>query len=141
MAAVLALHMVLPCRGLAHECMLPQVAPTPIWTDAQSVLFSTAGGNAIRHSPWLLQRLGLLLQAVEDRVVVFKKIKGTANPINSMTKYTAQKEFMRDMRFLSNNPEKEGTSPIADGDDEVEVVGNLRMLMAQITADLLALAA
>ena len=58
-----------------------------------------------------------------------------------MTKYTAQKEFMRDMRFLSNNPENEGSSPIADGDDEVEVVGNLRMLMAQITADLLALAA
>ena len=137
MAAVLALHMALPCRGLAHELMIPQLAPTPIWTDAQSVLFSTAGGNSIRHSPWLLQRLGLLLQAVEDKVVVFMKIAGTANPINSMTKYVAREEFMRDMRFLANQPEQEDLTSPEEGDAEIPVIGNLRMLIAQTAMDVL----
>ena len=100
------------------------------------MLFSTAGGDSLRHSPWLLARLGLLLQAVEDKLVVFKKIKGTANPVNSLTKYTPKSEFWRDMRFLANQPEGQ-TAAAGQVDEEMaDVKANLAALIASVTADM-----
>ena len=69
---------------------------------AASVLFSSAGGASIRHTPWLLAKVAVLLQAVDSREVVLLKISGHGNPANSLTKYTPRDEFDRDIRFLMN---------------------------------------
>ena len=82
--------------------MVPQTSPTPIWIDALSVLFATGGGQSLRHTPWLLARLGSVIQAVEDGIVVFRKCSGLLNPTNSLTKYVKREEFMRDMNFFGN---------------------------------------
>ena len=71
-------------------------------TDAQSVLFSSGGGSSVKRTPWLLQRIEAILGAVEDGDVKLMKIKGTANPVNSLTKYTAFPEWLRDIKFLVN---------------------------------------
>ena len=99
---MIATQRVIPIRGLMHELMIPQVLPTPMFTDAKSVLFSSGGGASIRRCPWLLQRIEAVLGAVEDGIIKMLKISGLANPVNSLTKYTPFTEWYRDIAFLSN---------------------------------------
>ena len=74
--------------------MIPQIGPMPIYTDSTSVLFSSGGGTSVKHTPWLLGRLAVLLEAVERSDYRLRKVAGTLNPTNSLTKHTPLREFM-----------------------------------------------
>ena len=102
--AVILQHRMLPARGVLSQLFLPQLGPNVAMTDAKSVLFASGGGSSIRHTPWLLGRIGELLQAVEDKEIKYAKILGTLNPTNSGTKYTSGDECNRDMAFLAGHP-------------------------------------
>jgi hypothetical protein len=107
---------------------VPQTAPTPIYTDAQSVLFQTQGGPSIRKTPWLLARLEAVLDAEESNQVKFKKVAGTLNPTNSLTKYTTGPEFFRDIRFLTNDPSFQKDDVVTNTKDKTELGGIAAML-------------
>ena len=78
--------------------MIPQLAPTPIYTDSASVLFVSGHGQSIKHTPWL----SVLLEAVERGDSTLRKVAGTLNPTNSLTKHTPLKEFLRGMAYFMN---------------------------------------
>ena len=101
-AASTLLHHLIPVRGLLHEIMIPQVDPTPVYTDSAGVLFVSGGGQSIKHTPWLLGRLSVLLEAVERGDFTMREVAGTLNPTNSLTNHTPLKEFMRDIAYFMN---------------------------------------
>ena len=80
--------------------MIPQSLPTPVYTDSASVLFVSGGGSSIKHTPRLLGRMAVLIEAVDHGYVRLRKVAGTLNPTNSLTKHTPIKEHTRDMAFL-----------------------------------------
>jgi len=133
--AVQAVNHTLPVRGLLHELFVPQAAPSPIYTDAQSVLFQTQGGPSIRKTPWLLARLEAVLDAEESDQVKFKKVSGTLNPTNSLTKYTTGPEFFRDIRFLTNDPSFQKDDVVTNTKDKTELGGLAAMLESHVPAD------
>ena len=96
------MHHTIPLRGLVHELMIPQEDPTPIFTDAAAVLASASGGASLRHTPWLLARTAIVVEATEEKILSVRKIDGKKNPVNSFTKYTAHEENTRDIDFLTN---------------------------------------
>ena len=101
-AAITLLHRLQPIRGLLQELMLPQLRPTPVYTDSASVLFISGGGSSIKHTPWLLGRMAVLLEAVDFGYIRLWKVAGTMNPTNSLTKHTPLREHSRDMAYFMN---------------------------------------
>ena len=49
-------------------------------------------------------RLAVLRAAAKEKMIVTRKVAGTNNPTNSLSKYTPKAEYMRDMIFLTNCP-------------------------------------
>ena len=129
-AAITLLHHLIPVRGLLHEIMIAQVAPTPIYTDSASVLFVSGGGQSIKHTPWLLGRLSVLLEAVERGDFALRKVAGTLNPTNSLTKHTPLKEFMRDMAYFMNRLDGLYDGPWAAQTEVDELMGNVASYVA-----------
>ena len=58
--------------------------------------------QSIKRTPWNLARLAELLQAVQDGHVVFGKVRGDANPTNSLTKIPTTAANAADLAFLNN---------------------------------------
>ena len=126
-AAITLLHHLIPVRGLLHEIMILQVDPTPVYTDSASVLFVSGGGQSIKHTPWLLGRLSVLLEAIERGDFTMRKVAGTLNPTNSLTKHTPLKEFMRDMAYFMNRLDGLYDGPWAaqtEADEQMENVAS-----------------
>ena len=96
------LHRIETSRALLQEMFIPQTTPTVIFSDALSVVFLTNGN--ITKSQWMLGRLAAVIAAVDEGEVIFVKISGKANPVNSLTKYVPLGEFERDIGFLTNEP-------------------------------------
>ena len=129
-AAITLLHHLIPVRGLLHEIMISQIDPTPVYTDSASVLFVSGGGQSIKHTPWLLGRLSVLLEAVERGDFTLRKVAGTLNPTNSLTKHTPLKEFMRDMAYFMNRLDGIYDGPWAAQTEEDERMENVASYVA-----------
>ena len=122
----------MPVRALMQELFLPQPAPTPVYTDAASVLFSSEGGAAVRHTPWLLARMGALLQAVDDKDVVLHKVTGTGNPTNSLTKYTPGHEQQRDFAYIMNRVSAQVAAAPKALDQRDDDLAGLRAMLSML---------
>ena len=131
-AAITVLHQLMPVRALMQELFLPQPAPTPVYTDAASVLFSSEGGAAVRHTPWLLARMGALLQAVDDKDVVLRKVTGTGNPTNSLTKYTPGHEQQRDFAYIMNRVSAQVAAAPKALDQRDDDLAGLRAMLSML---------
>ena len=129
-AAITLLHHLIPIRGMLQEIMIPQVGPTPIYTDSASVLFSSGGGTSVKHTPWLLGRLAVLLEAVERGDYRLRKVAGTLNPTNSLTKHTPLREFLRDMAYFMNRLSEIFDGPYAAQTEIEEKLGNIAAYVA-----------
>ena len=131
-AAITLLHRLQPIRGLLQELMLPQSMPTPVYTDLASVLFISGGGSSIKHTPWLLGRMAVLLEAVDFGYIRLRKVAGTMNPTNSLTKHTTFREHSRDMAYFMNRLSDEyPDGSRADTVEVTEALLNMREYVAK----------
>ena len=87
------LHRVIPLRGTLQECSIPQMHPTPGYTDSQSTIFCANTAAAAKKSVWLNRRSAVLRSAVDMKAIVLDKIGDPDNCANYNTK-PVRKESM-----------------------------------------------
>ena len=80
------LHRIIPIQGLLQEVLIPQVRPTPVYTDSQSTIFCANAAASSRLSVWVNRRSGVLREAVDTRIVSMEKIGDPDNVANYFTK-------------------------------------------------------
>ena len=90
-AAGTILHRLIPMRGLLQELLIPQLRPSPLYTDSQSTIFVTNSSAAMKRLVWLNRRAAVLREGVDMSEVTFEKIGDADNVANYYTKpVTAQ---------------------------------------------------
>ena len=80
------LHRVIPTQGLLQECLIPQLRPTPLFTDSQSTMFCANSAASSRLSVWVNRRSAVLREAVDTKIVSMEKIGDPDNVANYFTK-------------------------------------------------------
>ena len=80
------LHKLIPIRGLLQELLIPQLNPTPAYTDSQSTIFVGNAAAAARMSVWLNRRSAVIREGVDDGQIQLLKITDADNCANYFTK-------------------------------------------------------
>ena len=80
------LHKTIPLRGLLAELLVPQLQPTPTYTDSQSTIFCAESAAAARNSVWINRRAAVLREGVDTKEISLLKISDADNCSNYFTK-------------------------------------------------------
>ena len=80
------LHALIPWRGTLHEMHIPQLLPTPVYSDSQSTIFVANSAAAAKLSVWLNRRIKVLREGVDTKEIVLFKISDADNCANYFTK-------------------------------------------------------
>ena len=80
------LHALIPWRGTLHEMHIPQLLPTPVYSDSQSTIFVANSAAAAKLSVWLNRRIKVLREGVDTKEIVLFKISDEDNCANNFTK-------------------------------------------------------
>ena len=80
------MHRVIPLRGILQELFIPQLRPTPTYTDSQSTIFTANSAAAAKLSVWINRRSAILREGVDTGEVTFQKIGDPDNCANYFTK-------------------------------------------------------
>ena len=80
------LHRLFPIRGCLQELHIPQLHPSPAYTDSQSTIFCANSAASARLSVWLNRRSAVLREGVDLGDVRMEKISDADNVANFFTK-------------------------------------------------------
>ena len=85
------LYRLIQMRGPLQERLIPQLRPTPLYTDSQSTIYVANSSAAVRRSVWLNRRAAVLHEGVDMSEISFEKISDANNVANYYPKpVTAQ---------------------------------------------------
>ena len=96
------LHKLIPIRGLLQELMIPQIQPTPAYTDSQFTIHVGASAAAARLSVWLNRRAAVLREGVDSHEIQLLKVTDEDNCANYFTKPVTTKSMNRYFSYTHN---------------------------------------
>ena len=80
------LHRVVPLRGLLQELHIPQLHPTPVYSDSQSAIHIANNAASANRSVWVNRRSAVLREGVDTGECRYEKITDADNCANYFTK-------------------------------------------------------
>ena len=104
-----AIHRAIPLIEFCHELGIRQLAPVPLFTDSQSVIYVARDTGAAKRSIWLQRRVAVMQEAVALQQIAPTHIDGTLNVADILTKYVAHPTWIRMMRYILNDIEEDGS--------------------------------
>ena len=106
------LHKIIPIRGLLQELLIPQLCPTPAYTDSQSTIFVGNAAAAARLSVWLNRRSAVIREGVDDGQIQLLKITDADNCANYFTKPVTTKTMNHYFSYTHKNRSPQSLSVV-----------------------------
>ena len=75
-------------------------APVPVWCDNEVCVMVTKDQSSIKRLSYVARRVRFLQELNARGIIDIRKVDGTVNPADALTKYLQPKDFKRYMDFL-----------------------------------------
>ena len=75
-------------------------APVPVWCDNEVCVMVTKDQSSIKRLAYVARRVRFLQELHARGIIEIRKVDGTVNPADALTKYLQPKDFKRYMDFL-----------------------------------------
>ena len=103
-ASRLAARGVVP-RGVAQFMGVPQVRPTPLFTDNDGTWYVSRDAASASSMVYIMRHVRFLQQSEYDQNTRTYQMEGELNPTDPLTKYKPKADYKRHMAFLMGYPE------------------------------------
>ena len=90
------------CRGMLQAFSIPQVDPTPLYSDSDSTAKVSRNEASPRRSLYLMLRAKFITDSFKDKETVVMHIDGKLNPADAGTKYLSFDTWYRYLRYVLN---------------------------------------
>ena len=121
------LHRLITYRGVLQELGIPQLHPSPLYTDSQSSIFAGNSAASARQSVWLNRRTAVIREAVDMEEIRLEKIGDPDNVANYFTKPVTTAVMKHYFSYTHGSPEQRKsvlTAAEATASDAAEATAN-----------------
>ena len=88
-------------RGTAQHLGVPQVKPTPLFTDNDGTWYVAVGGASATSMTYIIRHVRFLQQCVQEEEIACFQMDGMLNPVDALTKWLVTAERKRHYAFLN----------------------------------------
>ena len=90
------------CRGVLQAFSIPQVEPTPLYSDSDSTAKVARDEASPRRSLYLMLRARFITDSFKDKETIVMHVGGELNPADAGTKYLSYDTWHRYLRYVLN---------------------------------------